>query len=507
MMMTMMVKWITPGTAWLWVFLPAFVYFGSTRLSSSSNSGAVGGILFGRELGQPIFDSNPDDVETILQIIDRTHCSKLEKILYLTTTSKSSSYTCSNMELRYVPHMVQVGFANVVDIVWRHDSELGRGYLLISDRYGSGRIWRFEVGGGPIAIGRTLFLEDSGCRSRQHCPKQPPQSPSSSISSLPHQGSGAMAIDYYSPFVTNDGDKNSNLRSDEGALTVLEYGEQRIARLENHNGARTPLVLDVPCRNSNHTHHRIGATPAPVHMIYTPSGNLWWTMNEPEGCVGIYELEYAVHVKPLESLLESRQAHSWNSVRHPFSISAILANDASIQRLGGMVTTHSSVYLTAFQTKQIVENGGTKVSNRITTILKIPIEEDVEIDNDDDEDTSNKRKYTSTSNVKSLFDITNYTTSIDHPSAITRSEAGTFFVSVDYGILLIQEDASSILGRIRLPETPVALALGGDHYLYAASPTRLYRLRTRETPVLIPTQLVRRPPKAPVESRKITDDK
>jgi hypothetical protein len=495
----MMLKWITPGTAWLWVFLPALFYFASTRLSSSSNSGAVG--FFAGELGQPIFSQ---EVVEILQIIDPTQCSKLEKILYLTATSKSSASPCSNIELRYVPHMVQDGFANVVDILWRHDSELGRGYLLISDRYASGRIWRFEVGGGPIAIGRTLFLEDSGCRSRQHCPKNPSQSSSPRISSLTHQGSGAMAIDYYSPYVSNAGDKNSNLRSDEGALVVLEYGEQRIVRLENHNGARTPLVLDVPCRNSNHT-HRIGATLAPVYMIFTPSGNLWWTMNEPKGCVGIYALEYAVHVKPLESLIESRRAHNWNAVQHPFSISTILANDPSIRQMGGLVATQSSVYFTAFQTKP--ENGSTITStvssNRITTILKIPVEEDEEIDNLDEEDTSDERKHASIiTNVKSLFDITNYTTSMDHPSAITRSEAGTLFVSVDHGVLLIQEDANSVLGKIRLPETPVALALGGDHYLYAASPTRLYRLRTRESPHQIPTQSIRRPPKALVEAKK-----
>ncbi|KAG7357641.1 hypothetical protein IV203_002329 [Nitzschia inconspicua] len=86
-----------------------------------------------------------------------------------------------------------------------------------------------ETGGGPIAIGRTLHLQDSGCRSNiyKNCTR---------LQSNLHFGSGGIADDT----TTNNVESSSS----PPLLLVAEYGEGRITRLED-NGARTPLVIQV----------------------------------------------------------------------------------------------------------------------------------------------------------------------------------------------------------------------------------------------------------------------
>ena len=74
------------------------------------------------------------------------------------------------------------------------------------------------------------------------------------------------------------------------------------------------------------------------------------------------------------------------------------------------------------------------------------------------------------------------------------SKAGTIFVTVDDGVLILR--GPLILGRIPVPDRPTAVTLGEDGYLYISSSSRLYRIRTKEKPAEIPTDRVARAPKS-----------
>ena len=115
---------------------------------------------------------------------------------------------------------------SVVATTWMHDEDLGRGYLLISTKTARGKIYQWETGGGPIVIGRTLHLNDSGCRSNLYKKCISGTSKAAEIRDADDgkNGSGGIVVDTFSSDSSN-------------RLIVAEYGEGRVVRLEK-NGAR-----------------------------------------------------------------------------------------------------------------------------------------------------------------------------------------------------------------------------------------------------------------------------
>jgi hypothetical protein len=164
-------------------------------------------------------------------------CGVLSTLLY--TNNNDRDHPCS--ELHRPVYLVRDDIEDIVATTWKHDEELGRGYLLLSSSFEQGKIWRWETGGGPIAIGRTLHLLDSGCRSNHYMLCQ--SSSSSSFSSSNNNdnnsivGSGGIIVNHW---------------HEPPRLVVAEWGEGRIARLEE-NGARTPLVIEYHDQDQEET--------------------------------------------------------------------------------------------------------------------------------------------------------------------------------------------------------------------------------------------------------------
>lgn len=462
---------VNPAFAWLFVFLPALCYFLSTRLSSG----------FWSELGEPTTSS------LLLRLGGDSHtaCTKLHDSFYMTTLAcaPESSTAAASVELSYPLRLVQKGGLNgVVDMLWRHDSNLGRGYLLLSESAGKGRIWRWEVGGGPIAIGKTLHVDNSGCRSANFMD-----------CSSENAGSGAMAIDFY-----HNG--NPSKQPAEGLLVVSEWGEGRIVRLED-NGARTPLLVHVPCnaygdKNEATCSKRI--SPA-KHMMLTSTGDLLVSVNfdgaqdchlntsdayqnaaTVEPSAAIVQLPGAVHLKPLLNLQESREAHTWTASQHS-TTSRVLYSDPSVSSIGGIAVTPISLYATA---KKYID-GSSKI-----VILEMSIALD-----DDDDELGGLQDQSTAIEAKVLFDLAEYAPGQKIPGALVVSQSGRFFVAVQDGVLIIDR-AIGVLGKLLVEQSPTAITLGEDGYLYVASASRLYRIRTKEKPVKIPTDQVARPPKS-----------
>ena len=173
-------------------------------------------------------------------------------------------------------------------LVWYEDEELGRGFLLYSDT-GANRIWRWEIGGGPIAIGRTLYMERSGCRSNTTLCE--------SIATV--SGSSGAAIE-----VGGSLDSSGNRK-----LVICERGERRVVRIEE-DGARTPLAT--------HTHFHLRGDPklnGPYDLVYGPFGDLIFTDPISSNHIiesgyhgGIWRVPEASRVKAIKATM-SKQAH------------------------------------------------------------------------------------------------------------------------------------------------------------------------------------------------------
>ena len=290
----------------------------------------------------------------------------LEAVIGLTTSSSSSSSSFSRQA------MVKQRFAGST---WVHDDELGRGYLLLSDSSSSGMVWRWEVGGGPITIGRSLFLKDSGCRSGLWADCSSSSfgssfSPNNSDPSLPNVshwllGSGGITV--------QPSRETSHFHS--GRIVVAERGERRIVRMEE-DGARTPLVIRVPSlfrptsnvleeetegREGNETTTTMVRLNDPGGVLmYTPFGDLLFTDrrtrsfddddddDDSKGTVssvcstktmvaGLYRLREAVNIPSID-FKSSRIAHEWDDVSaagetHATSLSSSSSSASDIEVL------------------------------------------------------------------------------------------------------------------------------------------------------------------------------
>ncbi|KAL7555405.1 hypothetical protein ACA910_017703 [Epithemia clementina (nom. ined.)] len=338
---------------------------------------------------------------------------------------------------------------DIVASVWRHDAELGRGYLLISS---GNRIWRWERGNGPIPIGRSLHLDHAGCRHdhlQSSCfPIQPhdknTRGGGGAAAAAAAAGVGGLTLDFW------EVKANQNIYS--GSLVVAEWGEGRIVRLEETTGARTPLALLPKCATpplllpkttgppTNSRKRKELSTPVatngqrsihfPQHLLMTPFGDLLflespfpstatttssspsWNPNAGDDVSGdsscwgssstIYKLPQAMTVPALESLRESRLAHNHTWIQQRWSgvmpepvvfwqptTSMDNNNDKNCNQrheLGGMALTTSWTSLYISSTVTTVESRGTSSSSALLYQVSLVEEEDNDDDENDDKE-------------------------------------------------------------------------------------------------------------------------
>lgn len=469
-------KRIPPSLTWVAVFAPALAYFLSTRLHRFTAWGGNVGEPWSKARLFPIQHSKEVDPTTTLL----SSCEDLRKLFGVTQVSSSSSSCTSTGEFGLPISVREVlgggsqKLHNVVASVWRHDSDLGRGYLLLSDSSGNGRIWRWEVGGGPITIGRTLHLEQSGCRSNFHrlCHSSDDSSRHNQTAIMPSSaplGSGGMTIDF-----------SGKDHFAEGRLIVAEWGEGRIVRIEE-SGARTPLVLQVPdiCqyetdRNATTRLHR------PSQLLLTPKGDLLFVDHSTSSCniqSSLFRLSRALHVDSLESLSISREAHSWKSL--DIMVPEIVPLGPMVVRVGGMAVAQdwSSILVVA------------RHSTGQCVLMKVNMEED---DDNEGDDTPDGSERVPKPNV--LVDLTTFLAGDELPGGLAVSQ-DFIFVLLAQGILVIDPNRQAVIGKLELGTLLTSITLGEDGYLYMSSPTSLFRTRIHSKVLKPPTDVWPKRPK------------
>lgn len=430
--------------------------------------------------------------------------------------------------------------SHLLSSTWVHDAELGRGYLLLADAGRSGRIWRWEVGGGPITIGRSLYMERSGCRSGlwvddaydSRCPenlfgrttavkqrKLEAQSACSNsegdikTTSLPPLlGSASLAVE-----VT----RNSERASCGKNIVISEWGERRIIRVEGETGARTPLVTLVPETSQSDAPMR--RVYRPQHLTYTPFGDLIFSdsyeSSRNHGRVGtVYRLREAVHVKPI-TVDQSRDAHGWTGTagdsdidENKLEIVFQTSGWVDGMTLGG--SDFSTLYISV-----VVPAGSdvTSFGDWTKTIHKLTLNAD---DDDDEEDCTGSEDAIMPGETTILYSVSsnecqNQDIIFSDPvsflgSKLTVDEKGTLYtVACPASVILLSKDDGRVVGNMSLNQlaqstnTPTpntsfnevtSINFGEDGYLYMSTPNTLMRIKSRVKGASMPTNLVVPPP-------------
>ena len=444
----------TPSTAWCLVWWPTLVYFLYTRYPSASV---------------------PEVTADRFQLFSEKDCRVVQSILYSATpcggaSSSSTSVSTTSLVLRQPLQLLwnaddstfseslQYYYQPILltHSTWRHDEETGRGAILVAQGSGKGRVWRWETGGGPIPIGRTLVLDQAGCRStacREH---------------VTYRGVGAIAQD-----------------NDKATLVLAELGEGRIIRLEEETGARTPLVINVPVPSTS-----CGTKPAqekweedgdeethdgketiswqrvesPRHMV-TKGGDLFFLDTTTTGCMVLWQRKRVDQIAALASLAESRRAHEWTSLPDETSGKDLWQVVFSAEAVGGFlvlhdkVTTSSKVLVTA------------SLPTLGVVILEIPLAED----DDGDSDAGEPRI---------IFRLQRYLpTALEAGPLVMTNKKETIFMATAEGVVMLLPHGSDyrFAGLLRLPimDRPriTSMTLGVDSYLYVTTESRLWRIK------------------------------
>lgn len=248
---------IPPNQIWLTIFIPALLYYSLLSPTTTSFLSLLNVLPSYTPIATTIHiqDGTPDEV---YKLIHESHKYGFEYVI----GGESSRASSSGPAVTVTSTGKGTSF---FDMTWVEDTELGRGYLLLSDSSASGKVWRYETGGGIIPIGKSLYLDQSGCRSRSGSGYHHQNSSTSPSCNDGRNGSRGMTLQIL---------KDEN-RFDIGSLIIAEGGERRIVRLEV-DGARSPLVLDVPSL-CDETSKRLTMTNSAGKLTYSPFGDLLFT--------------------------------------------------------------------------------------------------------------------------------------------------------------------------------------------------------------------------------------
>ncbi|KAL9183915.1 hypothetical protein ACHAXT_004771 [Thalassiosira profunda] len=507
--------------AWFIVFLAALSYFVVTRGGNSSRGGvlssfskpydvAASSVAIGgdRAKGEGVLRST-----FYIAANSQQEGSSLELAPYrqleviLSSPPDAFDGECTSNDGDSMPYL-----SHLSSTTWVHDDELGRGYLLLADAGRAGRIWRWEVGGGPITIGRSLHMERSGCRSglwvdtdgadetgrcpenlfgdstaangtQASCPE-----PSSDQYTPPLLGSASLAVE-----LTRNAERASAGKN----LLVAEWGERRIIRLEGESGARTPLVTMVPMHGGQGERRVF----RPNHLTYTPFGDLLFSdnfesesANNTSGMIGVvYRTKEAVHAPPIAAEL-SREAHGWKQPQHNATIDVLFQTEGGLIEGMALGSDFSTLYV-------LVNKQSTSTAGWTKTLYKLPLGSD----DDDEEEEGGEEAGDADRDATALYEMSAESCKNSAGAApavgskLAVDEKGTIYVIGCPNAVSLLSEGGDLIGTLALDDASKAssftsVSFGEDGYLYITSPNELLRVKARVGGATVPTDLVVPPP-------------
>lgn len=442
--------------AWIPIFISAFIYY--TFLSQTKTS--LLSYLNLLPSYEPLF--------TQLDINNDVSSTEVERIFGKSKIHLNSFET--------IIHDINASF---FDLAWVEDANLGRGYLLVSDAAHAGKVWRYEMGGGLVPIGKSLYLDKSGCRSK------PDTECGVSVELQRDETSG---IEFGSRGICVQVSKDSD-SFDMGHLIVVEGGEKRIVRMED-DGARTPLVVN---RDVD-------------HILYTPFGDLLFTQvieriilddnATPEQKQTIIKEKSIYRVKevinfPSISFSKNREAHSWTDsdlLKH-WTLHEKNAGDSSekmpFHAYSGMNTITSMAVgkdLTSlFISGSIITPTGVR-----NVIIKVPL-----IDEENSPISPIKIGEHHVFYDMSQTASNHQNGNVPYATAIALDQFGNIFIGHTGGLTILDSDGDMI-ATVHLDQDirPTGLVFGNDGYLYMTTKSLLLRYKIKVKGYKYPTNLI-----------------
>ena len=502
-----------PPSGWWWiVFVPSLSYFLTTRWSSFSNSllqpqqqqqqqhAASSAVSVNASLvWLPSSDSRrtKEENNTCAQVSKVFHVRNCRNI-HPPEDDGSSAFVAAELTDRV--EWLHDFSTTVVASVWQHSDELGRGGSLVSS---GNRIWRWERGGGPIPIGRSLQLDHAGCRSDRTATCRP--SPLASTTPDPTTMTnwvGGLAMDFWGS------DRSTTLSYSMGSLIVAEWGEGRLVRLED-NGARTPLALlrAPPCHDHKKKKLDTPVDLYPHQLLMTPFGDLLVldsVSSSSSSC--IYKVPQALTIPPLESLQESRWAHNHSWLEEE----GLLMEEPQLFWTPPGAAVVTGMALTSSWTSLYVAVSTTEESSSAALLYQVSLVEEEDEnedggqvkeephDNNGAKPEQDTHTQTSPSKGHLVLNVTQHVPWWTRSGPLVVTKQGYLFSVVEHVHLTIWNVVSSpttvLVGFVTLPDAITSLSLGGveDSYLYLTTVRSLWRLPTRRGvahPVTIPTNL------------------
>ena len=478
------------ATAWCFVWFPALFYLLYTRYPSASHAGVS---------------------SEHVQLWQASECAALSAVLYAdryacadSGGSRTERYLALQQALQLLWHADERTYqesleSNVppvllLDSTWRTDAN-GVSALLLAQVSDDGRLWQWHTGGGPIPIGRTLVMDQAGCRSAA-CDR----------SNGPLRGVGGLST---APTTTPS---SSNTDNDATLLVVAEWGERRIVRVEE-NGARTPLVIQVPsveaCQSSTSTTNRLHA---PRHVTVTPQHDLFFVDSvavgnvpshhndaaaaPPQDCFVVWHQARVDQIPALPTLADSRRAHTWTAL--PYHQPLLVPVYTSPTPIGGLavvqdaVTLSSSLYVTtAWPAQGVVVLEISLDDDTTDEMISTTAETD---DNDNDTATTHEAPVSPTTKApRVLFRLQRHLPNALEPGPLVVTAQRTIFLGTNEGLAILLPNFDDTDGRLvdyrlagllplAIMDRPriTSLTLGGDGYLYVTTESRLWRLKIRD---------------------------
>eukprot|EP00752_Nemacystus_decipiens_P007272 g6509.t1 len=307
---------------------------------------------------------------------------------------------------------------------WVDDEEAGRQYLLFSD-IPKNRIWKWEEGGGLFTLGKSLFLDRSGCRG-DHC------------SALRMPGSNGLMLAFGS-----------------GEVIMCEHGDRRVTRMEN-NGTKTPLA-------THFNGHRLNS---PNDLAFSKRGDLYFT-DPPYGL-------------PLRQENPEFQVHGFGGV-YIVRKEAMEAARAATGKAGGVPRAAAEPELVE---KDFVWPNGLVFSPDSSKLyLAVSSPEDPAwyvYDVGEDGGLTNRRLFLDGRPMKEAHGV-------GAPDGMEVDERGNVFAAAPGGVVVISPEGEH-LGTVLAGGVFVAnVVLAGDGYLYMAASKSIMRIRVLTKPAPRPT--------------------
>lgn len=321
--------------------------------------------------------------------------------------------------------------------LWVQDDAASLSYLMFSDTI-TNRIYKWEEGKGMFTVGKTIYVENSGCKyDQEYCDK------------MYEPGSNALW-------------KRDTTSLD---LLVCQHGERAVALLRD-NGTRSAIA----------THFNGSKLNSPNDLVVSPEGHMYFT--DPP--YGLYNKNRSLTGKEVKHnglyMIRSEYIHIATESGQPTD--QVWLMDGTLNRPNGLAfspdfsklyVSNSDVINPIWKVYDVSDTGILKNGRIFYDASHIYQEECV---HSIDSDTSNS--YTSTSK-KPLCET------YGAPDGMKVDINGNLFATGPGGVLVLSPEGR-LLGRFHLDRPVSNLAFGADGRLYMTAKDIVIRVWIKTKP-------------------------